>query len=434
MNIKYAVAASLLLSLGAYAQKDELKALKKLSEKETPLSAEEKQKYASLLAAAEPALGGATAEQKSDFYFFKAKLALKDALSNPNFASDANKATATLNTAADDINKALEMEKSGKKSHTKEIQDALVPQLKGAALSVANNLSSQKKYKEAGQAFELAYKVDPTDGANLYNAAAMSVNGQDYDAALKSYLELDKIGFTGEGTSYVAKNKMGQDEYFPNKSTMDISVKQGLYTNPREEKLPSLKGDIVKNIALIYVQKGEVEKAKQAMSNARKAFPDDTSLIVEEANLYYKTNDIVTYKKLISEAVQKNPNDAVLLFNLGVVTTASDKAEAAKYYTQAIALKPDYFDAYINMGLLQIEGEKKVVDEMNKLGSSAKDNQRYEVLKKQKDVMYTKALPYLEKAHKIKPEDQYVVSILAGMYQALDKTAEYKAMKAKQKA
>lgn len=434
MNIKYAVAASLLLSLGAYAQKDELKALKKLSEKETPLSAEEKQKYAALLLTAEPTIGAATAEQKSDYYFYKAKLALKAAMADVNFANDSAKAMAVLNTAADDLNQSLEIEKSGKKNHTKEIQEVIVPQLKGAVLSLANALSGQKKYKEAGQAFELAYKVDGKDPSNLYNGAAMAVNSQDYDAALKDYLELDKIGFTGEGTNYAAKNKLGQEEYFPNKASRDIAVKQGLYTNPREEKLPSLKGDIVKNIALIYVQKGEVEKAKQAMSNARKAFPDDTSLIVEEANLYYKTGDMDTYKKLISEAIAKNPNDAGLLFNLGVVTTASDKVEAAKYYTKAISLKPDFFDAYINMGLLQIDGEKKIVDEMNKLGSSAKDNQRYEVLKKQKDAMYSRALPYLEKAHQIKPDDQYVISVLAGMYQALDKTSEYKAMKAKIKA
>jgi len=434
MNIKYAVAASLLLSLGAYAQKDELKALKKLSEKETPLSAEEKQKYAALLLTAEPTIGAATAEQKSDYYFYKGKLALKSVMGDANFAADPAKALATLNTVADDLNQSLEIEKAGKKVHTKEIQEAIFPQLKGGALGLANALSDKKKYKEAGQAFELAYKIDPKDQANLYNGAAMAVNAVDYDAALKDYLELDKIGFTGAGTRYFAKNKLGQEEAFNDKASRDLYVKQGLYTSPREEKLPSLKGDIVKNIALIYVSKGEVEKAKQAMTNARKEFPNDTSLIVEEANLYYKTGDMDTYKKLISEAIAKNPNDSGLLFNLGVVTSATDKVEAAKYYTKAIAVKPDFFDAYINLGLLQIDGEKKIVDEMNSLGSSTKDNQRYAVLKKQKDVMYARALPYLEKAHQLKPDDQYVISVLAGMYQALDKMPEYKAMKAKVKA
>ena len=215
---------------------------------------------------------------------------------------------------------------------------------------------------------------------------------------------------------------------------MDIAVKQGLYTDGKEEKTPSLKGDIVKNIALIYAQKGEVEKAKQAMTNARKANPNDSSLIIAEAELYLKTKDMAKYKELITEAAAKNPNDAVLFYNLGVVSTEADPAGAETYYKKALAINPDYFDALIGVGALQLNGEKQIVDEMNKLGNTAKDNQRYEVLKKKKNALYTNALPYFEKAHKIKPDDQYGISVLAGLYQALERTTDYKAMKAKQKS
>ena len=79
--------------------------------------------------------------------------------------------------------------------------------------------------------------------------------------------------------------------------------------------------------------------------------------------------------------------------------------------------------------------EQKIVDDMNKItGTTAKDNQRYDALKAQRDGLYKKSLPYLEKAYKIEPDNQYVISLLASVYQALDREADYKAMKAKVKS
>jgi tetratricopeptide (TPR) repeat protein len=140
------------------------------------------------------------------------------------------------------------------------------------------------------------------------------------------------------------------------------------------------------------------------------------------------------YKALITEAVSKNPNDADLFYNLGVVSAEADPAAAYEYYTKALAIKPNYVNANINLGLLMLKDEQKLVDQMNKLGTSAKDNQRYDELKKQKDGLYIKALPYFERAHKDEPDNQYVISTIAGMYQALDRQTEYKAMKAKLKS
>ena len=70
---------------------------------------------------------------------------------------------------------------------------------------------------------------------------------------------------------------------------------------------------------------------------------------------------------------------------------------------------------------------------MNSLGSSAKDNQRYDMLKKKRDDMFNKALPYFEKAHSIQPDNQDVIGMLASIYQAMDRTADYNKMKAKMK-
>ncbi|RYF99668.1 MAG: tetratricopeptide repeat protein, partial [Chitinophagaceae bacterium] len=344
-------------------------------------------------------------------------------------------AVANFPVALENLQKVVEIEKSGKKKYTQEIETQHFPMMKMGALSIAQALSQQKKYKEAAVYFNAAYKVDPKDQANLYNAAAMAVNGQDYDKALEYYLELDKIGFTGAGTNFYATNKeTKQAETFPNKDTRDQAVKLGQYVNPKDEKTPSLKGDIVKNIALIYAQKGDVEKAKAAMSNARKANPNDVSLIINEADLYLKTNDTETYKRLITEAIAKNPKDADMFYNLGVVTSAANPDEAIKHYQKALEINPKYVNANINVGVLMLAGEQKIVDEMNGLGTSAKDNKRYDELKTKRDGLYKKAMPYFEKAYAVEPDNEYVLSLLASVYQALEMDAKYKEVKAKLKS
>ena len=105
-------------------------------------------------------------------------------------------------------------------------------------------------------------------------------------------------------------------------------------------------------------------------------------MILTEANLYLETKDFDTYKKLIAEVLEKNPNDADLIFNLGVLSAnAKNPVEAEKYYAKVIEINPKYINAYINSAALKLENEKVIIDEMNKLGTSAKDNKRYDEIK-----------------------------------------------------
>ncbi|MEI2422543.1 hypothetical protein V6O07_19855, partial [Arthrospira platensis SPKY2] len=116
-----------------------------------------------------------------------------------------------------------------------------------------------------------------------------------------------------------------KEENFATKADRDQAVKFKTHVNPRDEKEPSKKGEIYGNYALILIQKGEVEKAKAAVTEARRVNPNDISLIVSEANMYYNLDDFDTYTKLINEAIQKKPNDPELFYNLGVVSTKTKK-------------------------------------------------------------------------------------------------------------
>ena len=78
-----------------------------------------------------------------------------------------------------------------------------------------------------------------------------------------------------------------------------------------------------------------------------------------------------------------------------------------------------------------MEAERPIIDEMNKLGTSAKDMKRYDVLKLQRENIFKSVIPSLKKAYELDPKNVDVAKTLLNVYSALEMTAESKALKAK---
>tara|TARA_B110000495_G_scaffold154554_1_gene137729 strand:- start:623 stop:1069 length:447 start_codon:yes stop_codon:yes gene_type:complete len=139
---------------------------------------------------------------------------------------------------------------------------------------------------------------------------------------------------------------------------------------------------------------------------------------------------MINYKKIINEVIINDPTNPDLYYNLGVASTKNnEKEEALIYYTKAIELNPDYIEALINKAQLILDGESAIVEEMNALGTSNADYNKYDLLKKEKDNIYREALPYLESASKLRPESLDIVRTLIGIYVMLGMDEEENAMK-----
>ncbi len=424
MKTKYAIAASLLISISAFAQKDELKALKKISNKEKP-TPEDMQEFKQLLDKAEPLIANADDRQKADFYYYKGTYSLGQALATSNKKA--------LDTAIESLDKVLEIEKNGKQEYTKEIKEMIYPEVEATVLKIAGELGKQSKFKEAVTLYETAYKLDKRDTLNLYNAAAYAVNAQDYDTALKHFQELERLGFTGSSLNYTAKNnETGQVEYFADSKTRDLYIQAKTHSNPGIHREPSRRPDIIKNIALIYIHKGDNANAMKAIEKAKKENPGDIGMMQAEAQIYLETKDYDSYKRVVKEILDKGSTDPNLYFNLGVTTASSGNIEEAmQYYEKAIQLNPKFTSAYYNLGILELHGEDKLVNEMNSLGTSSKEMKRYDELKKQRDDKYRKAITHLEKAHQIEPDNQDVITLLGNLYMGLEMMDKYNALKKK---
>ena len=99
----------------------------------------------------------------------------------------------------------------------------------------------------------------------------------------------------------------------------------------------------------------------------------------------------------MAEAIEKEPNNAVLYYNLGVVSVELGEKEAAvSYYEKSIELDPSNENSYLNLVALILDGEQNIVNEMNNLGTSRADNLRYDELKNLREDLYKQCVPILK--------------------------------------
>jgi tetratricopeptide (TPR) repeat protein len=305
-------------------------------------------------------------------------------------------------------------------------------QVRNALVQSAINDQNTEDFESASDKLYYSYQLNKQDTLYLYYAAANSLNGQDYATALEYYKDLKELGFDGSGVEYVATNvETGEEEIMSTKEQRDIMLKTGEYENPQDRKIPSKKGEIAKNIALIYIQEGEDEKAIDAIKDAKAENPDNIALLQAEADVYYRMGNKEKYNELMQEMVKKNPNDPNVYYNLGVTAAElGDNEKAIEYYKQALEIDPEMTNARMNIVVAILAKERDIIDEMNGLGMSKEDNKRYEELEEERKEIYEQAVPYLEKVIESDPENVNVIRTAINIYNQLgeeEKAAELKA-------
>ena len=313
----------------------------------------------------------------------------------------------------------------------------LIDQIEIELVNLAVQDNKNEDFISASKRLYDAYLINPDKDENvnyLYFAASSSVNGNDYQVALEYYNKLKKMNYTGIVSEYFItpvetqiEEKVSETEYNLFKSSKD-------YTNPRVGKTESRLPEIVKNIALIYVQLGETDMAVTAIEDARKIRPDDLNLLLSEADLYMKLGNKEKFKTLMQEAITKDPDNAILYYNLGVINVEQGEFEdAMNYYKKSLELDPNYASTYLNLVGLILEGEDALVEQMNELATSNKrsDFEKYDKLKQDREDLYASCLPYLEKLIEIDPTNIEALKTAKNIYYTVGDNENYKLMSAK---
>ena len=366
---KLLLSATLLLSVATFAQKDELKTLKKIYAKET-ISEKDLIAYKT----ASDALETSATEESDKVYakFYKtmyptlvlaskgAKATIQDQMSlyKPEFIKEYGEV----------INETLEFEK---KSGNKIYSDELIKEkgdFKKGLSAIAMNLNNTSKFKEASALFYSLYTFDPKEeGGSLQNAAYLATQAKDYVLAEKYYEEFYNSDYFKNGIIYYAVNKAnGKEENIGSKEMRTKYIGMGLYEKPRDERVDKSKAEILRTLSVLYAQNDSDKiKLENTVQEARKLLPNDEDLLITHFNLYF------------------------------------------------------------NQGYELIKDDMKMVEEINKVTNNKKI---YDELVTKRKEIFAKALPFFEKAFQVKPTDESAKNILKITYEILGQPEKAKAI------
>ena len=339
---------------------------------------------------------------------------------------------AESSVALENLNKAIDLEStSSTKVYTPKAEDLRIAMLNRFVEDSKKSLD-QEDYRSAYLNLEMSYRVSPNDTLYLYNAALVATENKDFDQALLFYNELIDLSFTGITTNYYATEKAtGEDQLFAAPDQRELFIKAGTHENPIDVELESVEMNVLRSMAAIYKNNKDYEKALSFIEKAKNINKDDINIILLESNIRWEMGNVESYEKLITRAKEIEPDNVDLHFNLGVISSDKGDTEKAMYhYDNAIEIDSTYTKAHLNAAALVLQKEQSIIEEMNSLGTSNADYNRYDELKIVREDLYKSAIPYLQSVYRLDNNNLSAVRTLRNIYSAIDDMDNYNKFKA----
>lgn len=284
---------------------------------------------------------------------------------------------------------------------------------------------------KAAESYQKALQIDPDyEDKETIQQNLLAVNSQMFGLGVDHFNAKD---FPKALASFESVLK-----FTPNDT---LAILNAAYSAERSGDKAKAKGyysDLISkgyNEPKIYIFMGNIQKAEGDTASAlatvikgRQLFPADNTLVIEELNIYLSTGEDKQALESLNYAITGDPTNANLYFAQGTVYDRTDnKDEAAKSYKKAIEINPSYFDAYYNLGAMYFNEAAELANKANEI----KSNTEYAKAKDKFEAKFKDAMPYLEKAHEINPDDVNTMVSLKQLYARLNEMDKYEKINSK---
>ena len=252
-------------------------------------------------------------------------------------------------------------------------------------------------------------------GYQLFNQAIEEYNAGNYKSSLKHYTAIfDIIPFDEEDQlkrGNITKETILYNSFFSSNKMKDNAKSKELLLQLIDINFNE--PAIYIHMSNIFIEEGNTDKALEYLALGRDMFEEDQSLINTEINLYIQLGRTSELIGKLGEAIALDDENYLLYFNRGTIyDQEGDIDNAKKDYLTALELNPSSFGGNYNLGALYFNAGV----ETNNKANGTSNNTVYKKLKKQADTAFAKALPYLEAAHDLEPEDKNTLLSLKQLY------------------
>ncbi|MDR2928393.1 MAG: tetratricopeptide repeat protein [Cytophagaceae bacterium] len=159
------------------------------------------------------------------------------------------------------------------------------------------------------------------------------------------------------------------------------------------------------------------------LQKGSEVYPQDDRIIINLINLYLKTGQYEDALRYLDTAITKDPQNATFYFARGFLHENRKKFDEAEVeYKKAIELQGDYYEPLISLGVIYFNRGADKTQEIQDPKISAAD---YEAGIAQSNEFFKQALPYVERAEKVKPNEEVVLESLKSLYYRLQMMDKY---------
>ena len=252
-------------------------------------------------------------------------------------------------------------------------------------------------------------------GYKLFNQAIEEYNAGNYKSSLKHYSAIfDIIPLDEE--DQLKRGNITKETILYNSFYSANKMKDNAKSKELLQQLININFNepaIYIHMSSILIEEENTDKALEYLALGRDMFEEDQGLINTEINLYIKLGRTSELIGKLGEAIALDDENDLLYFNRGTIyDQEGDIANAERDYLTALDLNPTAFGANYNLGALYFNTG---VETNNKANGSS-NNTVYKKLKKQAEVSFANALPYLETAHELNTEDKNTLLSLKQLY------------------
>jgi tetratricopeptide (TPR) repeat protein len=300
---------------------------------------------------------------------------------------------------------------------------------------------------ESYNSFEKAMELDPkgatkkkiitgmvynTLAVDLYNQGSKQFEAKEFDGALKSFETQIKIT---ESDKYAGTVDTGM--YY---NAGLAAVNSGKYNEAIKyfEKCAQMGYLGVTPYFQIYesyLGLKDTAKAESVLMGLNSKFPNDKNVTLQLIDLYIKSNKNEEALKYIKQAKEVDPQNSTLFFAAGIIYLNMYKYdEAIAELSKSVEMNPNLYDSQYGLGAAYINKASDMFTKANEIMDVNKYTQAIEVA----NAVYAKALPYMEKANELKPDDVFALRSLQELYYRLKQkdptlNAKYEEVRAKLK-